>query len=142
MLLACSVALTACGPAQSPPSAPPPPAASTQTVASPTSPSPDLGKLVGRWLRPDGGYILHLRKLDAATGRLDAGYFNPQPIHVSQAEAKVEGGKMTVFVELQDENYPGCTYRLTYFPATDQLYGTYYQAALQQSYDVEFERER
>ena len=148
--------LAGCGPAAPPSgsaSAPPAPPASTNPAAgaapSPApSPSPapaaaaDLAKVVGRWLRPDGGYILELRELDAASGRLNAAYLNPQPIHVAKAEAKREGGKVTVFVELQDANYPGCTYRLTYFPATDQLYGIYYQAALDQSFEVEFVRQK
>lgn len=104
--------------------------------------SPAFEKAIGRWHRTDGGYILEILAADASSGRLDARYLNPQPIHVSRAEAKRDGGKLTVFVELQDVNYPGSTYRLTYFPATDQLFGTYYQAALDQSFDVEFSRMR
>ena len=97
-------------------------------------------KLVGRWLRPDGGYVLEVRAVDGATGRIDAAYLNPRPIHVGQAEAKEEGGKLTVFVELQDVGYPGSTYRLTYLPQVDQLIGTYYQPTADQSFDVEFVR--
>lgn len=103
---------------------------------------PDIQKLVGRWLRPDGEYVIEIRGGDAATGRLDASYLNPRPIHVGKAEARHAAGKLTVFVELQDVNYPGSTYRLTYYPQTDQLFGTYYQAALEQSFDVVFDRMR
>jgi hypothetical protein len=106
------------------------------------SDGPPYEKAVGRWLRSDGGYVIEILAADASSGRLEAKYLNPQPIHVSRAEAKHEGGKLTVFVELQDVNYPGSTYRLTYFPATDQLFGTYYQAALDQSFEVEFGRSR
>ena len=45
-----------------------------------------------------------------------------------------------VFIELRDTNYPGPTYTLTYDPKEDQLKGVYFQAALQQSYDVVFVR--
>ncbi len=76
----------------------------------------------------------------ASDGRIDAGYFNPGPIHVSKALAIQEGEVTKVFVELQDQNYPGCTYSLTYDPKTDQLYGQYFQAALQQTFDVAFGR--
>ncbi|MBL9136553.1 MAG: hypothetical protein JNK85_11820 [Verrucomicrobiales bacterium] len=110
------------------------PAANTQ--------GPALQKAVGRWQRTDGSYIIEILAVDASTGRLEARYLNPQPIHVGRAEAKHENGKLTVFVELQDVNYPGSTYRLTHFPTTDQLFGTYYQAALDQSFDVEFSRIR
>ena len=45
-----------------------------------------------------------------------------------------------MFVELRDVNYPGSTYTLVYQPENDQLAGIYYQAALQQQFDVFFER--
>ena len=34
--------------------------------------------LKGRWLRPDGGYIIQIRSVDGS-GKMDAGYFNPGP---------------------------------------------------------------
>jgi hypothetical protein len=95
--------------------------------------------LKGRWLRPDGGYILQIRTIDAG-GKIDAGYFNPRPIHVSRAEATQEGGKMKVFVELRDTGYPGSVYNLTYNPKEDVLMGVYFQAAVQQNFDVFFTR--
>jgi hypothetical protein len=36
--------------------------------------------------------------------------------------------------------YPGSTYALTYDPASDQLQGVYYQAAIQQRFAVVFVR--
>ena len=41
----------------------------------------------GRWLRPDGGYVLQLSD-PGPNGELKAAYFNPQPINVSRAEWK------------------------------------------------------
>lgn len=96
-------------------------------------------KLKGRWERPDGGYVIEVRSADAE-GRLEAGYFNPAPIKVAQARAYQEGGVTKVFVELRDENYPGCTYKLTYDAQSDQLFGQYFQATMQQTYDVTFGR--
>ena len=96
-------------------------------------------KLQGRWQRGDGGYILDIRGVDAA-GTLTAAYLNPRPIKVAKAEASVVGETLRVFIELRDVNYPGSTYQLTYDPAADRLTGTYYQAALRESYDVAFER--
>lgn len=97
-------------------------------------------KLVGRWLRPDGGYVLEVRSVDPASGQMDVAYLNPRPIHVAQAEAKEADGKVSVFLELQDVGYPGSTYRLTYLPQVDQFIGTYYQPTIDQSFDVEFVR--
>lgn len=71
---------------------------------------------------------------------MDAGYFNPKPIHVAKAEASQDGVAMKVFIELRDVNYPGSTYTLTYNPENDQLSGIYFQALQQQSFEVFFTR--
>ena len=96
--------------------------------------------LRGRWLRPDGGgYILDIRDVDAR-GTIEAEYLNPQPIPVARAEATRDGSTVNVFVELRAPGYPGSTYTLTYDPTRDQLTGIYFQAALQQRFDVVFVR--
>ena len=98
-----------------------------------------FGVLNGRWLRPDGGYILEIRGVDAA-GTIVAVYLNPRPINVAGAEATRDGSAVKVFVELRAPNYPGSTYTLVYDPKRDQLTGTYFQAVLQQTFDVAFVR--
>jgi hypothetical protein len=95
--------------------------------------------LSGRWLRPDGGYILDIRDVDAR-GKIDAVYLNPRPIPVARAEATRDSSTLRVFVELRAPGYPGSTYTLIYDPTHDQLAGTYFQAALQQRFDVVFVR--
>ena len=74
------------------------------------------------------------------SGKMDAGYFNPRPINVSNAQATKESGKIKVFIELSDVGYPGSTYTLTYESKEDVLRGVYYQAAMKQSFDVHFAR--
>ncbi len=103
--------------------------------------TPDFGTLKGRWLRPDGGYILSVKDVDPG-GKMDAGYFNPRPINVSKAQATQEGATLKVFIELRDAGYPGSTYTLTYDPKTDRLGGVYYQAAIGQRFDVIFVRSK
>ncbi len=100
---------------------------------------PEFQKLIGKWVRPDGGYLLDIRGVDHL-GVLDAAYFNPDPIHVSKAIALREEGTTRVYVELQDVNYPGCTYTLVHDPAADRLAGDYFQAAVREHYEVEFTR--
>jgi len=95
--------------------------------------------LSGRWLRPDGGYILVIQDVDAR-GKIDAVYLNPRPIPVARAEATRNSSTLNVFVELRAPGYPGSTYTLTYDPQRDQLAGIYFQAALQQRFDVVFVR--
>ena len=51
-----------------------------------------------------------------------------------------DGAATKVFIELRDVNYPGSTYDLTYEPKNDRLHGIYYQAALQQQFEVVFVR--
>ena len=108
---------------------------------APASPAADVDQLAGRWLRPDGGYILEIRSV-SPDGKLDVGYFNPNPIHVGRAEWVEKDGKLYVLVELQDVNYPGSTYGLEYKVSQDRLAGTYYQAQEKTTFDVEFVRER
>jgi len=101
--------------------------------------APAFEKLVGRWERTDGGYILEVRAIDAQ-GKAQAAYLNPRPIHVEQALATRGGGTLTLFVELQDVNYPGSTYNLAYDPSGDRLEGNYFQAVEKQDFAVSFER--
>ena len=49
-------------------------------------------------------------------------------------------GATKVTVVLRDANYPGCIYKLAYDEQADQLFGTYFQAAMGQTYDVVFAR--
>jgi hypothetical protein len=112
---------------------------SSSTEKPAAADSPTFAPLTGRWARTDGGYMLMVHKVEA-DGKANVGYFNPNPIRVSDAQASQADGALKLFVELRDEGYPGCTYRLTYDKAKDQLVGVYYQAAQQQSYDIVFER--
>ena len=100
---------------------------------------PDAQRLVGRWVRPDGGYVLHVQEV-VKDGTLKAGYFNPRPINVAKAEWGQKDGMLAVFVELRDVNYPGSTYTLQYDPASDRLKGTYFQAVEKQTFKIEFTR--
>ncbi|HUO64970.1 MAG TPA: hypothetical protein VMT97_14750 [Terriglobales bacterium] len=100
-----------------------------------------FGPLKGRWLRPDGGYVLEIREI-RADGGMDVVYLNPRPINVGYAKATHEGAKLTVFVELRAPNYPGSTYTLTYDPKRDELQGVYFQAVQKQNFDVIFVRKK
>ena len=104
-------------------------------------PEPDTSKLVGRWVRVDGGYVLELSS-PGPDGVLKAAYSNPRPIHVAQAQWKEQGDVLGVFIELRDQGYPGSTYTLNYHLAEDCLVGTYYQAALGQHFEVAFKRKK
>jgi hypothetical protein len=115
--------------------------AAVAAVAAVSAPAAaNVAKVKGRWLRPDGGYILAITTIEA-DGRAEAGYFNPNPIKVAWATVTSEGAETKVKVELRDQNYPGCLYKLNYLADKDRLVGTYFQAQMQQTYDVEFVRE-
>lgn len=119
------------------PAAPAAPAAAAAPAAN--GAAGDMGRILGRWLRPDGGYVLELSKV-LPDGRIEAAYFNPNPIHVERATAETGGDGIRIYVELRDRNYEGNFYRLRYDPQTDRLTGQYHQLTMQQVYDIEFER--
>jgi len=127
VIFAFSFALTSCGDAEKPP-------AEEEAVKI------DPGKLVGSWLRPDGGYVIEILEVHEQ-GTLDAKYLNPQPINIAQAEWREEENRLKIFIKFDDVNYPGSTYTLDYFPDRDQLIGAYFQATQQQTYYVEFIRQ-
>ena len=99
----------------------------------------ELQRLEGRWVRPDGGYVLELSEIKK-DGSLKASYFNPRPINVFSAKWSRKKGKINLFVELRDVNYPGSKYNLQYDPGSDRLKGTYFQAVEKQAYNIEFVR--
>jgi hypothetical protein len=124
------------------------PAATTEKTAAAAPAAPKAAapvpepvkKVIGRWMRADGGYVLELRGADLS-GVLDAGYFNPKPIHVSRAIWMQGANGFQVVIELNDVGYPGATYVLSHDPQTDRLVGQYTQPAMQQSFDIEFVRQ-
>ena len=106
---------------------------------SPKPAQTDYGRIEGKWLRPDGGYVLKLSDVKSE-GKLKAAYFNPRPINVGKAEWRTMDDRIQVFVELRDVNYPGSTYRLIYDPEHDRFNGYYYQAVTKETFDVIFVR--
>ena len=116
-------------------------AAATPAVAQPAKAVPEpVQKLLGKWMRADGGYVLELRSADLS-GVVDAAYFNPKSIRVSRAIWMQGPTGFQVVVELNDVGYPGATYVLSHDPKTDRLVGQYNQPAMQQSFDIEFVRQ-
>ena len=101
--------------------------------------TPDFDKLVGSWVRPDGGYVIEITKIHP-DGKVEAAYLNPRPIHVSRSNVSEAGGIIELFIELQDQGYPGSTYTLKYNPEYDAMVGVYFQAVIQQPFDVVFQR--
>jgi hypothetical protein len=144
MVLAAGI-LPACGKKEAaPPQAPASPPATVNATMQPApeaTPNLEFEKLKGKWLRPDGGYILEIRSA-TAEGKLEAGYFNPGSINVARAEWQRQDGKLQVFVELRDVNYPGSTYTLKLSDTEDRMTGNYFQAAQGENFTVEFVRQK
>lgn len=114
-----------------------PPRETTSAPAAATA--TDYQPLVGRWARTDGDYMIEIKGI-TTDGKVEAGYFNPRPIHVARAEASRDGGVLRLFMELRDAGYPGCLYKLTLDKSGRLLTGTYFQAAQNQTYEVTFEK--
>jgi hypothetical protein len=137
--------LPACGKKEAaPPPAPAPPPAAVNAPMQPApeaAPNLEFEKLKGKWLRPDGGYILEIRSA-TAEGKLEASYFNPGPINVARSEWQRKDGSLQVFVELRDVNYPGSTYTLKFSDSEDRMTGNYFQASQGENFAVEFVRQK
>lgn len=124
--------------------------AGTPAVAAPATPPPaaadagapaEVQRMLGRWLRSDGTYVLELRGADRS-GVVQAGYFNPKSIHVSRAIWMRGAEGLQVVVELNDTGYPGATYVLSHDTKEDRLTGKYNQPQMGQSFDVDFVRQK
>jgi len=109
----------------------------TETARS--AKQPDFKPLVGEWVRPDGGYIIRVRDIKP-DGSVDAGYFNPDEINIAEATVSLWKGLRKLFIKLQDKGYPGSTYTLYYYAEKDVLAGFYYQAVMEQTFEVVFTR--
>ncbi len=129
--------------------APGPTAAAGDTAESgndAVQPLPDAvrQKLLGSWQRIDAEYAIEIRLVNP-DGVADARYFNPfnqRSIHVAKASLVEKAGEAEFFMELRDVGYPGSTYTLRYDAPQDQLVGIYFQAAMQERYEVAFRRLR
>jgi hypothetical protein len=102
---------------------------------------PDFLALTGRWFRTDGSYVIEIRSVDPG-GRMQAAYYNPNPINVTAAQASRPGAAVTVFIELRGPGYPGSTYTLIHDHNNDQLKGIYHHAGLQKNFEVVFVKGR
>ena len=94
--------------------------------------------LIGRWLRPDGNYIIQIDRI-REDKTLEAQYFNPRPIHIERAEILSAEG-LRIFIEFNDIGYEGSSYDLFYDPVNDALTGNYFQATYSQTYQIGFIR--
>lgn len=101
----------------------------------------DFSVLTGDWVRSDGNYLLRVQNVDQ-DGSINVTYFNPNPIHVAEANVSMWKDMKKLFVKLQDKGYPGSTYTLYYFEEKDALAGFYYQATMGQTYEVIFTRKK
>ena len=101
----------------------------------------DFGVLTGDWVRSDGNYFLSVQNVDQ-DGSVNVTYFNPNPIHVAEANVSLWKSMVKLFVKLQDKGYPGSTYTLYYFEEKDALAGFYFQATMEQTYEVVFTRKK
>jgi hypothetical protein len=111
------------------------------TCAYAQSNAEEYKKLIGRWVRSEGGYILVIKNV-RFDGSIEAEYLNPKPINVSKARVSTESAMINIFVELKDRYYPGNYYELYYDKGADKLIGTYYHLGINQKFEVFFLKEK
>ena len=101
--------------------------------------TPDILAMQGRWVRTDAPYVIELRQNKNNT--LQATYFNRRLIHVEKTEMATKNGLQYILIELQDINYQGSVYLLSYDRSQDALHGIYIHGASGQRYQVSFSRQ-
>ena len=101
--------------------------------------TPDMLAIQGRWVRTDAPYVIELSQGKGNT--LQATYFNRRLIHVEKTETAIENGLQYIMIELQDVNYQGSVYLLSYDRNQDALQGIYIHGASGQRYQVSFSRQ-
>jgi hypothetical protein len=111
-------------------------ASNKSTNAAPKTYS-DYKKLIGRWVRPDGGYTLDIKSI-SSNGEIDMAYLNPRPINVLKAQAFTKADQVNLFIELKDIHYPGNYYTLALNSPGNRLVGTYHSLGLGQDFSVFF----
>ena len=117
------------------------PRPSAAPAASDPIPEDLRQRLVGRWQRLDGDYVLTIQSI-ASDGRVTAAYSNPGPINVGSAVARKTAGELSLRVELRDRGYPGSYYTLTYDVGRDMLVGVYHHLGINENFDVVFQRRK
>lgn len=95
----------------------------------------------GNWTRTDSEYRIEILEL-YENGKIKAGYFNPDPINIGDTRWSANNGKLNIYIELKDINYPGSKYNLNYIPDKDILTGEYFQAVEGTTYQVAFARKK
>jgi len=95
--------------------------------------------LAGKWQRTDGNYLIKVSDVQEG-GQAAVAYFNPRSIHVVQAAISTEKKLIKLFIKFQDKGYEGSSYSLYYYAQKDALVGFYYQAPMDQTYEVIFLR--
>ena len=101
--------------------------------------TPDMLAMQGSWIRTDAPYVIELRQDKSNT--LQATYFNRRLIHVEKTEMATNNGLQYIMIELQDINYQGSIYLLSYDRIQDALHGIYIHGASGQRYQVSFSRQ-
>ena len=118
------------------------PSVTEQPAAPVDQPLPnnvDKNSLAGERTRTDAPYKLNTSDI-GENGVMKAGYFNPKSIHVEKSTWVSDANGLGIYIELQDVNYPGSNYTLTYVSGKDMLAGKYFQAVEGMTYDVAFIR--
>ncbi len=103
---------------------------------------PDKNLLIGEWSQMGTPYFIKITGV-LDTGKLDAAFYDPNypvKIEIEKANWTKTGTLLSIYIELQDPEYPGSSFKLNYIPERDVLVGTYFNALTGMVYPMEFNR--
>ena len=101
-------------------------------------PWPGFHVLKGSW-QAQNGDVITIKNIGAA-GNIEMHYFNPEPVHVTQAQAARDGKSTRILIFLRYPDSLCCTYDLTYDPQSDQLKGLFWRKGTSKSTEIIFDR--
>jgi hypothetical protein len=103
-------------------------------------PWPGFEVLKGRWQCPGQG-VIQIKSVNS-TGSMEVQYFNPEPIHVTQAQAARDGTLTKILIILRHADSLCCSYNLAYDQTNDQLRGVLWQKNNPKPIEVIFHRQK
>jgi hypothetical protein len=102
-------------------------------------PWPGFAVLKGRWQCPGQG-VIYIKNV-SSTGSMEVQYFNPDSIHVTQAQAARDGTFTKILIILRQSDSLCCTFNLAYDAPNDQLRGVFWQRNNPKPTEVVFHRQ-
>jgi hypothetical protein len=100
---------------------------------------PGFEVLRGRWQDRNGRGAINIRNI-STTGSIELQFDNPEPVHVTQAQAARDGKETKLLILVRYPHNLCCFYNLVYDPVADQLKGIFWPKGSAKTTEVVFDK--